>query len=523
MTLCHNIIFTLLCLSSALKAEPSPSYHWEKHIRRGVESSLYHFHPTLDKWLVLSIHGQYFHLDNPDIHTKVQLYKNGLRFLSMASGKLQVSDCALWFGQNSVFLSPSFKNQISPYYSLCSGRIYVRQRRSSNTNLSLTEWGTQVLRDTSFGEDIINQFKPFLVTLGAEQVSDSLTEELEKEETKAPKSAEMEGVSHKVKAQDTNLGIALANGQKDLYLGRFQETKFYPEAYISLFEPGLAASKLTHEIKDLIYPLTEGEKSKLVYIAAYDLAKTTATFVLGTEEPPLFPPEKDTHLWHKNLVPIGSIPPYDMNQGLAVFIGGFKRHHGVFLGGKYKGKEYGYVEGGVELKKLASGLATLIAKDDEEIDILAWPSDEQAKNLLPHVISARQNGVLLLEDGKPTEFVKDWRSSNWAASAEGLRFTLRAGVCIQESERGRYLLFMAFTQATPSAMALTMTAYHCKSGMHLDMNALMYLHNALYRLGEDNKPEVQYLNKEMLYPAGLKMHRYIMDNNYRDFFYVRRK
>ncbi len=547
-------LFVLLLVPflSALLAEPKPSnsYPFEKIIVSGEKIILYHLHPKIDKWLVLQKGDQFYHLENPNASNPLTLYSEGIRMVAWRHNKFERIDCKLWRNPqsssaknnsasqktteepstqsepqvNSIFDSLAFKNTTSPYFALCDGLLYVRFKRSSDTNMSLTEWGTQILRSTAFGENFINQFKPYLVSFEAEQVADSLDTSKEMDQSAGPKAALLNpGPAHKIVLQESNLGITLREEKSEITLGHFYETKFYPEVSVSLFEPGLTQTELANSVKKLIFPLAPNEAEKLVYIAAYNLNNLTANFVLGTDEPPLLNDGAQTDPIRKNLAAIGNVPPYDLAQSVAVFIGGFKKHHGVFLGGKHKGKEYGYVQGGVELKKLSAGVATLVSTIDENVQILAWPENpEEAQNLFDKTVSARQNGVLVVEDGKPTEYIKDWRSGNWAASAEGLRFTLRAGVCIQETEQGRYLLFMAFTQATPSAMAITMSAYSCKVGMHLDMNALMYLHNALFRL-QDSGVEVQYLNKEMLYPKSLKLHRYIMDNNYRDFFYVARK
>lgn len=102
--------------------------------------------------------------------------------------------------------------------------------------------------------------------------------------------------------------------------------------------------------------------------------------------------------------------------------------------------------------------------------------------------------------------------------------TLRSAVCIQETAGQKHLIFAAFTAATPSTMARVLQAYSCQAAMQLDMNAYMYMHNALFKFSRPNKnPRVEYLHSEMEYPKGIKRHRFIMDNNNRDFFYILKK
>jgi hypothetical protein len=57
---------------------------------------------------------------------------------------------------------------------------------------------------------------------------------------------------------------------------------------------------------------------------------------------------------------------------------------------------------------------------------------------------------------------------------------LRAGACLQETSKSRYLIYGYFSTATPSAMARVFQAYGCRYAMHLDMNALEHTYFAVY-------------------------------------------
>ena len=261
---------------------------------------------------------------------------------------------------------------------------------------------------------------------------------------------------------------------------------------------------------------------------AYDLSKYQIRYAAGTTQPPI---ETGKEVYgksaplRKSFVSVGSVPPYLLQQAVGVFIGGFKKRHAIFKEGPHKGKGYGYIESGVELAPMYSGLATLLNTKTGDVDIIKWPDTfSSGQDLRKKTISARQNGVLIIDNYAPGNFVKHWKEGNWSADAHGVRTSLRSGVCLQsKGQNQNFLIFFAFTSATPSTMARVMQAYSCKSGMHLDMNAYMYLHNALFKFENEQNIVAEYLNKEMLFPPGLKRHRFIMDNNRRDFFYVIRK
>ena len=125
-------------------------------------------------------------------------------------------------------------------------------------------------------------------------------------------------------------------------------------------------------------------------------------------------------------------------------------------------------------------------------------------------------------DGKPGKLVNNWGAGNWSGDAEGRLQTMRSAACIAQSGKKKYLTFAAFTSATPNSMAKVLQSYGCQTAMHLDMNAYMYLHAAVFKYAGKNL-DIEYLHQKMRYPKRVKKHRYILDNNNRDFFYVYRK
>ena len=325
--------------------------------------------------------------------------------------------------------------------------------------------------------------------------------------------------SQQLKPEFHQLGLSLQLGDSSSILyGKWYELKKHNGIFTSLFIPNLIDRRIKSNPMPNVNLLKKTETNNLIYMTAYDLKRYSLRYIIGTQHPGI------EHNKKKDLVPIGSIPPYHLKQAAGVIIGGFKDRHSLIKSGPHKGKRYGYIESGVELAPLAEGLATLIVKKNGDVAIKPWPQSKKLQDSLKQeVISARQNGVMMIENGLASPFINKWRAGNWSGSATGLGMTLRAGICLQKTPDSEYLLFMAFTGATPSAMARTMIAYGCQDAMHLDMNAYMYLHNAIYNYNSAENIEVEYLHREMLYPPKLKKHRFIMDNNSRDFFYILKK
>ncbi|MDD9950561.1 MAG: hypothetical protein OXT67_03255 [Zetaproteobacteria bacterium] len=498
---------------------------------------LYQLNPFINRWFILEVnsptHTQRFHLENPTMSKSVQLHKAGL----LISKRFGISHtCVLWDKKGPNFISSKLKQHANPYYSICGNELFMRLHRSSETKLSMTEWSTSLLRKTSFGESIINIVKPIAVQLSAETIEDEDTQRKNVQMDILKKGAHLRPPPIRRKLQSAatlnpdshSLGIEPAQKSKDIYLGHWYPTKMYNDIYVSLFLPNMIPGALQDAQAKNLWPMLEKEDSSLVYAVAYDLSNYGVRYISGTTQPLTSNSIRKfgrANFLRKYVVRVGNVPPFDILDSVAVFIGGFKTRHSTIQQGPHKGKTYGFVEGGVSLSPLQPGLATLHTNVDHQVNISAWPASlEQHQQMRKTTESARQNGVLILENGHPTTLVKSWRGGNWSADVHGMRQSLRSGVCTATNGSKRdFLIFFAFTLSTPSTMARVMQSYGCRNAMHLDMNALMYLHNAIYAVNEKSEIKIQYLHKEMLYPPKLKRHRYILDNNLRDFFYVYRK
>ncbi|MFK7826251.1 MAG: hypothetical protein AB8G05_19010 [Oligoflexales bacterium] len=545
MLLVLSIILSITGLTKTAKAK-----HSLDHVVKFEESlpkinsitvndykiKLINLNPYINRWFILEFIGKKryrIHLDNRDPSNKVYLSPTGIKLEKVNNPDIS-TNCPLWKSKKDHILTKRFNEFKNPYFPVCDGLVYLRLKRSSKTKLSLTEWTTEILRTTDFGEDIINSVKPMIVSFSAESATQELIERITKIKNifgkkNGPTIAKTHLVKNKLPlvSSEHKLGITRKHDQYPLYYGHWYQTHMHSGIYTGLFIPELIHEIIRKSDPNKVDPIEEDEKDKLIYLTAYDLNEYTLRYAVGTTEPPINT-EKSSYgrlaNLRKSLVPIGSIPPYHLNSAVGVFVGGFKRRHSQILYGPHKGKKYGYIEKGVELSPMAPSLATLFVNKFGQIRIDRWPNEiEDRIKARKEVISARQNGVMLVHDYKPGPLVNHWAHGNWSADANGVRQSLRSGVCLQELAGRSYLIFMAFTSVTPSTMVKVMQAYSCRYGMHLDMNAQMYLHNAIYEIKPDNSFTVEYLNKEMLYPPSLKRHRFILDNNSRDFFYIMKK
>ena len=145
------------------------------------------------------------------------------------------------------------------------------------------------------------------------------------------------------------------------------------------------------------------------------------------------------------------------------------------------------------------------------------------KELRKDLVAARQNGVLVVENGIPTPFVNQRYAGAWSGDVKGKLQTLRSGICLQKNKRKKFLIYFFLTAATPNALARAMQAYRCNNGFQLDMNAHVFVYNAIFKLNKENKVKMQMLHEQMQWPRDANFHRFIVDNNKRDFFYVFKK
>ncbi|MFW7379662.1 MAG: hypothetical protein ACOH5I_12690 [Oligoflexus sp.] len=479
---------------------------------------LRNLNPMIGSWYILHVQETKkkqnrftFHIEVPaDKTVMINLHKIGLQFNEEV--------CPLWENPKFDLLAVDFSKHTDPYFPICEGTAFIRLAKPSNTKISSTESISRLLRQNfESGEKVINLVKPYLVSLAAEQGSNVYGKSgPKKPEMKEPTAALVSYKDDRVPfAAKHQIGINLKQDLEQLAYGKWYETEMHQGIYVSLMTPEWITDSIKSSFPDRVNALNNKEADKLAYLIAYDLDLYQAEYVAGLQQPGI----RNPNALQKQFVPVGNVPAYRRQDTVGVFIGGFQQRHGRIKRGPHKGKVYGYTQNGVTLENLSPGLATFISTG-KRADIISW---SQASSVQQQLVSARQNGVPIIENSEPHALVKNWGWGNWSGDSEGRLQSIRSAICIQNQNNKRYLIFAAFTSATPSSMAKVLQSYQCQMAMHLDMNAYMYVHNAIINYEKSDKVDVEYLHQEMEYPKGLKRHRYILDNNERDFFYVYRK
>jgi hypothetical protein len=516
-------------------------------------ATLTNLNPQTNTWYLLSldwsasnVHLTY-HLENPDrLGRELRLTSSDNRAVDIETANGSI--CRLWSGNSQNALAEAADSGL-PYAPLCSGALYLRNAVAGHrTSL---ERVTDFLRDRIWGGDRIIEFVkrefyrdeflekglPAMAAAGAQ--SGDLSG--------GPAAADIAPEMADLALTTEHLSLDLEAPDHQMLPGKWYAVRGLGGVTVSAIAPQDISRNILLGHERSVNPLGTTESGALVYLVAFDLQALDLHFVIGTDHPRLDwserPPSSSQDLRLPGpdgvansapLVTNGMISPADAPQTIAAFAGGFKRIHGAFKSGPFAlrnhGSHYGFVEEGVVFSKLQPGLATAFATNDGRVAVRTWTTEDDA--LLPHIRYARQNGVPLIEydpqraRGVPGDFVNLWGPGNWSGSAnEDLR-TLRAGMCLQENQQRRYLIYGYFSAATPSAMARVFQAYGCRYAMHLDMNALEHTYLALY-VRQGHEMLVEHLIDDMREvdrsSHGELAPRFLAFPDDRDFFYFTRR
>lgn len=457
--------------------------------------------------------------------------------------------CELWANDSPGSLAAAVRER-SPYVTLCDEQLAVR-RPTAGRRTSL-EWATDFLRDNVWGGESLtvlvrdNLYRDAQL-LTSEAIAGAPHLEAGAVGTDFPRPAAVD-LSHAADLlAPLGLGLALEVPRPRARVGAWYPARDNPGVFVSVFEPGLVAASLLASSPRLAGGLDAVEAKALAYLVAFDLSRFELDFSVGTDHPRVGwsdrvrPESRDNALpgpdGIANIAPLvaGGIIPHSLApRAVASFTGGFKRSHGGFRSGALAntgfGSHYGFIESGVVLSKLQPGLATIFGLDDGTVAMKTWSKDDDT--LLERIRFARQNGVPIVETdvesgaAVPGALVNRWGDGNWSGSEDHRLRSVRAGICLQESATGRFLLYGYFSSATPTAMARVFQAYGCAYAMITDMNALEHTYLALYRV-EESRLEIDHLITGMSVldkiVDGQVLPRFLGFADNRDFFYVVRR
>lgn len=521
-------------------------------------AALTNLNPRINTEYLLTLHwesakeAEVFHIENTEPRTQRLLLDPNLPAGLLIATTGEWKRCNLWENNaaGSIYAARSSRETYAP---LCEERIYLRNPTVGHK--TALEMATDILRRNVPGGEKITAFVKeqvyedrYLSTAELVQASSS-----EAEEHDRPSGAPARPlIDERFEGQfltPPDLGIAIDNETAPrLLVGRWYGVRQQPGMYISVIQPRLASLAVTERQKGLVSPLDEVEPSALVYLIAFDLDSFQMDFELGTEHPGVgwsdrvLPNVRNDKLPGPDgfgtvapLVRTGTVPPHHADRIAATFVGGFKRYHGAFRWGdfstKNSGSHYGFIENGVILSKLQTGLATVVVRENGAVDLKTWTDKDNIN--LDRIRHARQNGVPIIEydeetnTSRPGSLVKDWSRGNWSGSAEKKFRTVRGGLGLHEHEGRRFLVYGYFSSATTAAMARVFAAYQCRYAMLLDINALEHTYLAVYRV-RDGKFSTQHLIKGMEVldkpvGGGQMLPRFVGYADNRDFFYLRRK
>lgn len=517
----------------------------------GLTATLVDLNPYVHEWFLVQLawpegRTSVYHLENaspgqvrvgldPAAPTGLQLVVDG-----------QAVSCPLW--GEGVNLLETARTSGSTYAPICEGRLAVRNPTEGRR--SAREAATDFLRDKVWGGEKITT----LVKETVYQDSDLVTSELVEAEAAAFESRQGAPQRAAVAADvvgrhvvPVNLGLTLEHApQGTVEVGRWYPVAGASGTWLSAMEPRFVDPAVTEGWGERVHPLDPVEASALVYVTAFDLSQLEVVFDNGTDHTRVgwservLPAVRDARLPGPDgfdklgpLVRTGKVNPAVVPRLVATCTGGFKRSHGAFRHGdlalRNAGSHYGWIEHGVVESKLQPGLATLTVDVDGEVDLVVW-QDTDGDGLWRYR-AARQNGVPITQPGpdgrpEPGELVTSWSGGNWSGSVEGKLRSVRASVCVQDTERGRFLLYGYFSSATPSAMARVLAAYGCGVSMLTDMNALEHTYMTVHAL-DGGHYHLQHLIRGMEVldrdTQGVYLPRFVGLADNRDFFTILRR
>ena len=532
----------------------STSVEFQMSGDRGT-ATLVNLNPKINSWFLLTLHWAgtgktlSYHLENPLPKTQMlalsPTYPYGIRIAVDGHGV----DCNFWQDGQEMILQQAQRLGL-PYAPLCEDRLFLRNAVAGTyTHL---ERVTNFLRDYVWGGERIVGFvrQQFFEDAFIEKSDAGAAAQVPLTLIASPEGPQPPQIGAAFAALSVvpqHLEIDVGLGSRAFVMGRWYPVRDAAGIFLSLIQPqAVGAPKLSSK-KDAVNPLDSVEAAAVDYMVALDLAQFDLGFALGTDHPRVGWSERvldavrDPKLAGPDgigsvtpLVVNGIVNPTTVERVAATFAGGFKREHGAFrfgvLAQQNHGTHYGFIEQGVVFSKLQPELATLIVTDDGDVRMKTWTGDDGP--LLPHIKFARQNGVPLIDYdhnsriSSPGAMVNNWGGGNWSGSNDERLRTLRAGLCLQVTGKGRYLLFGYFSTATPSAMERVFQAYGCRYAMHLDMNALEHTYFAIYTQ-KNGRIVVQHLIEGMAEvdrKGGNELApRFLSFPDDRDFFYLTRR
>jgi hypothetical protein len=358
------------------------------------------------------------------------------------------------------------KRSRAPYAAFCGGKLYLRLPAKGRRTAK--EWTADLLRDHVRGGERITSFvrDTFFKDAWLETPALSAGGHEHAQHPGAPEAARLDPAYAGRLLVPRELGLRIsAETRAGIAVGQWYTVVDEPGIFVSAVTPRAMSSGVLANVAHPPKTLDAVEAGALAYLVAFDLERFEVGFELGTEHPRVDwsnhvdPAIRNAALPGPDgvgsiapLVRTGMVSPHARAHVVATFTGGFKRRHGSMRRGPLarvnQGSHYGFLVQGVVLSRLQPGLSTAVVFDDSRVELETWTGKG-----LEEVRFARQNGVPLIEldavrsRPEPGALVTNWGAGNWSGSVKGDLRSLRAGLCLLETAKRRFLAYGYFSSS----------------------------------------------------------------------------
>lgn len=185
---------------------------------------------------------------------------------------------------------------------------------------------------------------------------------------------------------------------------------------------------------------------------------------------------------------------------VAAFNGGFQKKDG----------EYGMIVGNTTYLPLQKNLATLFMYTDKKPQIVNFAGGTLASD----VTSVRQNGPMLIQDGKIVANSVAWNMQTWGLTTTNSMYTWRSGLGVTKDGN---LVYAVGPSLVPNTLAKALQLAGAVNAMQLDINPV-WVRFALYNSIGSGQYTSQMLLKDMT-NGGIAY----LTGYEKDFFYVYEK
>ncbi len=141
------------------------------------------------------------------------------------------------------------------------------------------------------------------------------------------------------------------------------------------------------------------------------------------------------------------------NDLVAAFNGGFQQKDG----------HYGMIVNGKTYLPLKKGLATLVIYNGYKPQIV----DYEGQSLGQNVVTIRQNGPMLLENGQDVTSSSAWNMQTWGLTITNSMYTWRSGIGVTKNGN---LIYAVGPSLVPETLAAALKAAGAVDAMQLDIN-----------------------------------------------------